>query len=277
MNIVLLTNDNYFSFTAARDFLERRKNDISLIVFSSALIGKKGPFASIWWSLENTGFRHTVFKLMVYGVSRTMKIICKFFPFVPNNYSSYLWAQRNSVNCIRAVNINAPEVANQIKSMNADLIVSVSMNQIIKKNILNMPQHKCINVHCAPLPRYQGMSPYVWALANNEDYSAVTIHYMDEGLDTGNIIVQEKISVVVNDTAFALFYRCCCKAAELLLKVVDNIEKGQVTSYPQNLEDKSYFSWPTKQCVKDLRNNGFRLARFKNFMRVIFQRRPQQP
>jgi len=59
-----------------------------------------------------------------------------------------------------------------------------------------MPPKRCINVHCAPLPRYGGMSPYVWALANNEDHSAATIHYMEEGLDVGDIIVQEKIDVV---------------------------------------------------------------------------------
>jgi len=75
MNIVVLTNDNFFCFTFIEGLLELRKDDIKLIVFSSALIGKRGTFASIKWSLEYTGFRHTVFKLMVYGVFRAMKII----------------------------------------------------------------------------------------------------------------------------------------------------------------------------------------------------------
>ena len=138
-----------------------------------------------------------------------------------------------------------------------------------------MPPKRCINVHCAPLPRYGGMSPYVWALANNEDHSATTIHYMEEGLDVGDIIVQEKIGVVKNDSAFALFYRCCLKAGEFLIKVVDDIETGTVTSYEQDLSKKTYFSWPTKQCVKDLHKNGYRLAKIADFTKAIFNQTPR--
>jgi hypothetical protein len=79
MNIVILTNDNFFSFTVLKNFLDQRKDDIKLIVFSSALIGKKGTFASIKWSLKNTGFRHTIFKLTVYGVFRFLRSICNLF------------------------------------------------------------------------------------------------------------------------------------------------------------------------------------------------------
>ena len=138
-----------------------------------------------------------------------------------------------------------------------------------------MPHKRCINVHCAPLPRYGGMSPYVWALAHNEDHSAATIHYMEEGLDTGDIIVQEKVNVVKNDSAFSLFYRCCLRACELLIKVVDEIEAGTVTSYKQDLSQKTYFSWPTKQCVKNLRKNGYRLAKITDFTRALFNQAPR--
>jgi len=275
MNIVLLTNDNFFSFTVLKNFLETRRDQIKLIVFSSALIGKRGPFASIKWSLQNTGFRHTLFKLMVYSVFKLMRLICKVLPFVKNNYSSRLWARQSGINSIVAVNVNAPETIKQIKSQNPDLIVSVSMNQIVKKQILEIPPKRCINVHCAPLPRYGGMSPYVWALANNEDHSAATVHYMEEGLDEGDIIVQEKVNVVKNDSAFALFYRCCLRAAELLPKVVDEIEAGTVTSYEQDLSKKTYFSWPTKECVKQLHKNGYHLAKMADFAKATFKQEPR--
>ena len=275
MNIVILTNDNFFSFTVLRDFLKLRKGDIKLIVFSSAVIGKKGTFASIKWALNNTGFRHTVFKLMVYGVLKAMKLVCKLLQFIPNFYSSYLWVQRNDVKNLVSTNINEKETVEQIKAANPDLIVSVSMNQIVKKEILKLPPKRCINVHCAPLPQYGGMSPYVWALANSEDHSAATIHYMDEGLDTGDIIVQEKVNVVKNDSAFALFYRCCLQASELLVKVTDEIEAGTVTSYKQDLSKKTYFSWPTKECVKNLHKNGYQLAKITDFTSAIFNQKPR--
>lgn len=275
MKIAILTNDNFFSFSVLKGFLELRKNDIRLVVFSSALIGKRGTLASIKWSLENTGFRHTVFKLMVYGIFKVLKLVCKFLPFVPNNYSSYLWIRRNGINNINAANVNSPEVVEQIRQINPDLIVSVSMNQIVKKEILSMPPKRCINVHCAPLPKYAGMSPYVWALANNEDHSAATIHYMEEGLDEGDIIVQDKVPVVKNDSAFSLFYRCCLCAGRHLVKVVDEIEVGTVKCYQQDLTQKTYFSWPTKQCIMNLRSNGYRLARIKDFALAIFKQKPR--
>jgi methionyl-tRNA formyltransferase len=149
------------------------------------------------------------------------------------------------------------------------------MNQIIRKEILSIPPNRCINVHCAPLPRYGGMSPYVWALANNEGHSAATIHYMEEGLDEGDIIVQEKVDVVEGDSAFSLFYRCCVLAGKLLTKAVDEIEAGTVSSYKQDLSQKSYFSWPTKECVKNLHNNGYRLAEISDFILAIFKQKPR--
>lgn len=275
MNVAILTNDNFFSFTVLKGFLKERKNDIKLIVFSSALIGKRGTFGSIKWSIKNTGFRHTIFKLFVYGIFKFMKILCKVLPFIPNKYSSFLWAKRNGINSIDAANVNAPEMVEQIRAINPDLIVSVSMNQIVKKDILQMPPKRCINVHCAPLPRYGGMSPYVWALAHNEDHSAATIHYMEEGLDEGDIIVQDTVNIVKNDSAFALFYRCCLQAGVLLTKVVDEIEAGTVTSYTQDLSKKTYFSWPTRECVKQLHQNGYHLAKMTDFAKAIFKQEPR--
>jgi len=107
VNIALLTNDNFFSFTVLKDLLEQRKDDIELIVFSSALIGKRSTLASIKWSLENTGFRHTTFKLMVYGVFRAMRTVCKLLPVIGNHYSSYLWAKRNNMN-LSLIHISEP-------------------------------------------------------------------------------------------------------------------------------------------------------------------------
>ena len=273
MNLVLLTNDNYFSFLVLEKFLSERKDDISLVVFSTALIGKRGTFESIQWSIDNTGLRHTIFKLMVYGIFRFMKIVCTLLPFIPNKYSSFLWVKRNGIDYIHAANINSVEVVEKIELCKPDLIVSVSMNQIVKEKILTMPPKRCINVHCAPLPKYAGMSPYVWALANNEDHSAATIHYMEQGLDEGDIIVQEKISVRERDSAFALFHRCCSSASGHLTKVVKDIEDGTVTFYEQDLTEKTYFSWPDKDCVKRLRDNGYRLARVGDFLKAIFGKR----
>lgn len=271
MNIVILTNDNYFSYVVLKDFLPKYKDQIKLVVFSSALIGKKGTGDSIKWSLKNTGFRHTAFKLGVYGVFRLMRFLCGIFPFIKNNYSSMLWVQKNKISHVITSNINSDQLIEKIQSVKPDLIISVSMNQIVKKTILEIPSRKSINVHCAPLPRYAGMSPYVWALANNEEYSAATIHYMEEGLDEGDIIVQKKIPIQKNDSAFDLFCRCCKTAAQELRTVVEQIAAGKVSSFPQDLSQRSYYSWPTRECIKQLKKNGYYLATLKDYYKAIFK------
>lgn len=271
MNIIILTNDNYFSFKVLRKFLNEKKDDVKLIVFSSALIGKKSTFESVKWAYKNTGFRHTVFKLSVYGFFKVMKTACKMLPFMKNKYSSLLWAKRNNMNYIISPNVNSEEVLEKVKSCDPDLIVSVSMNQIVKKTLLEMPSKKSINVHCAPLPKYAGMSPYVWALANNEDHSAATIHYMEEGLDEGDIIIQNKIPAKPGGSAFDLFKRCCEKASQQLQKVVEDIETDNVSSYKQDISQKTYYSWPTKECVENLYKNGYKLAKMYDFVTAVLE------
>lgn len=265
MNFVILTNDNIFSFIVLKEFLRKYKNQIKLVVFSSALIGKRGTLESIKWSLHHTGFRHTVFKLSVYGVFRLLRAIVSVFPFLPNHYSSLLWTKKNHVDYIVTDHVNAQETFETIQRAKPDLLISVSMNQIIKRDILGVAPKGSINVHCAPLPKYAGMSPYVWALANNETFSASTIHFMEEGLDEGDIIDQEKVSIQKSDSAFSLFYRCCTTASRQLLRVVESFERNTISSSPQDLSQKTYFSWPDKECIRKLKANGFRLATLRDF------------
>ena len=98
---------------------------------------------------------------------------------------------------------------------------------------------------------------------------------MEEGLDEGDIIVQEKECVLKGDSAFSLFYRCCLRAGKLLPEVVDEIEDGTVTSYGQDLTKKSYFSWPSRECVGALRKNGYSLAKIADFTSAILLQKPR--
>ncbi|MFO0838479.1 MAG: formyltransferase family protein [Phycisphaerae bacterium] len=268
--ILLLTNDNFFSWCVLRDFLPARKEQIVGIVFSQALVGKKDMQSSLSWVLKNTGWRHFVFKSAVYGVFRVWNRLLALLGGRRWASSTLLWTRRNGVRHWLSSNINEPAFLDELRSLKPELIVSVSMNQVAKRELLKMPPLGCINVHCAPLPRYAGMSPYVWALANGEDYSAATIHYMEEGLDEGDILVQEKVPVRPGDSAFHLFWRCCARAGELLETTVSEIESSTQKSVPQDLSQRSYFSWPTPECVKSLRQRGYRLARTTDFLRAMF-------
>lgn len=270
MNIVILTNDNYFSFKVLKPFLELKKSEIELVIFSNKKIGKTNTLHSIYWLFNNSGFRHTFFKISIYAFSRGMYILCKILPILNNKYSSYLWITRNNIPFLKTKNINNKLISEKIKNAQPDIIISVSMNQVVGEEILKIPRFGSINIHCAPLPRYRGMSPYIWILANSEKNSAATIHYMEKGLDEGDIIEQVLVPVLKKDTAFNLFSRCCNEASSILPKTIDNIFSKSLKTTIQDESKKSYYSWPDKDCVQRLRKNGFKLFKINDFFKEIF-------
>lgn len=108
-------------------------------------------------------------------------------------------ADKFNLNLYEEKNINDQNFLNKIKSLNLDLIVCVNFDQILKKDIINLPTIGCINTHASLLPKYRGRAPLNWAMINGEKYSGVTVHFIDEGIDTGDIILQEKIKIDEDD------------------------------------------------------------------------------
>ena len=91
--------------------------------------------------------------------------------------------------------INNPKSVNKIKTFQPDLLVSILGNQIFKSPILNLAPKGCINLHTALLPKYRGLMPSFWVMKNNEKYTGVSVFFVDEGIDSGPIIVQEKLEI----------------------------------------------------------------------------------
>jgi methionyl-tRNA formyltransferase len=132
-----------------------------------------------------------------------------------------------------------------------DLLVSISCPQIIREKIRNRFINGCINVHGAPLPKYRGLMPAFWMLKNNETEGAATVHVLDEKLDDGDIILQQKVSILPEDTWDSMVKKTKLAGAEALVEAVKQIKNG-TAQYRPNLEiDATYFSFPTAQDKKD--------------------------
>ena len=113
-------------------------------------------------------------------------------------------------------------VINKIKSISPDIIFSIYYRKILPKSILELPKLGCVNIHPSLLPKYRGPIPTAWAIEKGETNFGITIHYMDEGIDTGDILVQKKYSIKHNETGFELYTRAMNLGAKLL---EDNYEK----------------------------------------------------
>lgn len=123
---------------------------------------------------------------------------------------------------------------NELANLEIDLIVTCAYGQIIPKEVLNLPKYGCINVHASLLPKYRGSAPIQWAILNGDNKTGITIMYMDEGVDTGNIIAAREIPISNVDTLGTLSDKLSKLGSELLLKTLPAIVEGTNFDIPQN-------------------------------------------
>lgn len=130
--------------------------------------------------------------------------------------------------------IKSAETEELIKSLNPDLIAVVAYGKIISKNIIETPKYGCINVHGSLLPKYRGAAPIQWSIINGDTVTGVTTMFMDEGLDTGDILLQRKVFINENETSDELKNRLSVIGAELLIETIQKLEEGVLERKPQD-------------------------------------------
>ena len=126
-------------------------------------------------------------------------------------------------------------------------IVVVAYGQILPKSVLNMPKYGCINVHASLLPRYRGAAPIQRCIMNGETETGVTTMHMAEGLDTGDMILKEKVAIAPDMTASQLHDELSVLGAKLIVQTLDMLEKGTAPRTPQTDDNTCYASMITKE------------------------------
>lgn len=134
---------------------------------------------------------------------------------------------------------NNTEFIEKIKNLNPDLICVVAYGKILPKELLEIPQYGAINVHGSLLPKYRGAAPIQWAVLNGDKKTGITTMYMDEGMDTGDMILQEETEILDDETTGELWERLSKMGAKLLVKTVNEIENKTVKRQKQPQEGYS--------------------------------------
>ncbi len=144
--------------------------------------------------------------------------------------------------------VREPSFVSQLEALKPDVIIVAAFGQIIPSEILHMPKYGCLNIHASLLPKYRGAAPIQWAVIEGERESGVTIMQMDEGLDTGDILAQEKVALSEDETGGSLFEKLSHIGAGLLLRTLPALEAGTLTPVKQPAESPTrYASMLTKQ------------------------------
>lgn len=125
------------------------------------------------------------------------------------------------------------EFVQEIKKLNPDLICVVAYGKILPKEILDIPPYGCINVHGSLLPKYRGAAPIQWAVLNGDTVTGVTTMYMDVGMDTGDMILKEEVTIGEDETTGELWERLSKIGGELLVKTIKQIEDKTAPRIPQ--------------------------------------------
>ncbi|HWB98303.1 MAG TPA: methionyl-tRNA formyltransferase [Bryobacteraceae bacterium] len=136
--------------------------------------------------------------------------------------------------------IRRPEAVEMLAAQGADAMVVVGYGQIIPKPILDLAPHGIINVHASLLPKYRGAAPLQWAVANGETRTGVTTMRIDEGLDTGDMLLKAETEIGPDETALELGARLAEMGAELLVRTLDGIASGSIVPEKQNSADATY-------------------------------------
>ena len=157
---------------------------------------------------------------------------------------------------------NNTEFIDELKKINPDVICVVAYGKILPKEILEIAKYGCINVHGSLLPQYRGAAPIQWAVLNGDNTTGITTMYMDEGMDTGDIIFKREVEIGENETTGELWDKLSKIGGELLVETLKNIENGTAprekqgdnfTMAPMLNKDMAKINWEDKN-VNEIKN-----------------------
>ena len=163
-------------------------------------------------------------------------------------------------------NPRTDEIRHFIIDKKCEIIASINYIYIIKKNIINLAEGLCFNIHGSLLPKYRGRTPHIWAIINDEKETGITAHIIDEGCDTGGIIDQIKIIINENDTGWDILEKYKILYIPLIKSVLSKYTSNSISIIPQDEENATFFP---KRTPKDgIINWNWNSKRIINWIRA---------
>ena len=155
-------------------------------------------------------------------------------------------AEEKGIKVYQPLKVRDEEFVETLRAYNPDVIVVVAFGQIIPLSILKMPKYGCVNIHGSLLPKYRGAAPIQWAVLDGEKETGITTILMDEGIDTGDILLKKTIKIDTDETSGSLFDKLMALGAETILETLDELEKGSLTPIKQGESPTAYAKMLTK-------------------------------
>ena len=272
MRIVILTTPNhmYANYIIKQLLLSEDDYEVVGIIESGAFLPGKTFSQALLEYLRKSGPYFVATQALKMLFFRTACVLNRIFK--RNNEKSHFYsykevAKSKNIKIYSSVDINAEESQQLLKSMNPDLIVILLFAQILEGRTIQLAPLGVVNFHPSLLPRYRGLLPIFWGLSNNEKQLGVTLHFVDEGIDTGPVIARLPVEVNGNDTEHSMYARISVLTSRLLSDIIKGLKRGGLKYGYETKEKKgSYFSLPTRDAVKRYRRNGKKFFTFTQLL-----------
>ncbi len=148
-------------------------------------------------------------------------------------------AEENGIEVVQPERVSDPVFLGRMRALSPDLVVVAAFGQFLPKELLNIPPMGCVNVHASILPKYRGAAPANWAILMGEKVTGVTTILLDEGMDTGDMLLVNETAIGGEETAGELIERLAGIGAEVLMETISGLEDGTITPVPQDHEKKT--------------------------------------
>ncbi|WP_169054083.1 formyltransferase family protein [Nitratireductor sp. XY-223] len=275
MKIVILTFDLPEANVVTRALLHELPGEVTGIVASTAMIAGKTDRVAIVRLGKAMGWRYGGSWLVHRWLAGLGALSLRLRRKPAGVGSLKALAREAGIPVFATRDAGSVECLERVRSWAPDLIVSNYFNQVIRRPMLAIPRVGTINMHPALLPRNRGLMPCFWAMANGDPTTGATVHWVDESLDTGNIILQGSVPVHEGESVISLSERCSECGAGLLLECISKLRGGRVPGEPQDETKRSYYSWPSPGGIRRLYRRGHRYGSVAEMWRQVGRARMQ--
>ncbi len=197
--------------------------------------------SAVVFAYHNVGYR-CLSVLLAHGVDVKLVVTHR------DNPKETIWfesvqklAELHGIPTITPDNPNVPEVVEQIRALQPDFYFSFYYREMLKAPLLAIPKHGALNMHGSLLPKYRGRVPVNWAIIRDEKETGATLHYMTEKPDNGDIVAQQAVPILPNDTAHDVFQKVTVAAEMALNSVLPALLAGKAQAQQQDLSKGAYF------------------------------------
>ena len=257
---VFIQNEPFFLPKVLDKYLREFADSTAGINIQSVAQGKRSVFATALDLYRLYGFSYFQWKLRKFLCKKVAaKVVNDWFGSTKVCHSVKAVAKKYGVPVTEAVDVNSEAFRSHLREEGVEFIMSISGTQFYGKALREQTPKGIVNCHGALLPKYRGLMPSFWTLAQGEREGGVSVHFVNEKLDDGPIIVQKRYRIWPHDTLEGIMARSKDLAAEAVIECVRLVESGDFKTMPNEASEATDFSMPTRADLARLRQSGHRL------------------